>query len=170
MHQVAQAEQLDDVRCLDDSRMWGGTAIAVEKISLHGEMRKQEIVLEDVAEPSALRRHVDSACTVEQRFAIDGDAAALRAHRPGQHVDQRRLARARPSEQTEDGRLGLKCDVERKRADAPGYIDVDHGPVSVVTVGRRRAIHSAATSAAKESTTAMMLSRSACKSPLGVCV
>ena len=46
-------------------------------------MREQPRVLEDVADPPPMARHVDAAPGVEQRLAVEHDAAAIGAQQAG---------------------------------------------------------------------------------------
>ena len=133
-------------------------------------MREEQIVLENVTEPSPVGREIDSALTVEERLAVDDDAPAQRTGDPGQRIDQARLARARAAEQADDRRVGLECNLEPEVAQHLRDVDIDHDRAPRTTAVFRRAIHSAATSATNERMTAITLRRSAWGSPLGVCV
>ena len=65
-------------------------------------MGEQPGVLEDVADAPAVARDVDAARGVEQRLAVEDDAAARRAEQAGDRVDHRGLAGARAAEQRRD--------------------------------------------------------------------
>ena len=130
------------------------------------QMRKEQVVLKDVAEPSPLRRQIDAAFAVEQRRAVDDDPAAFRTADSRQRVDEARLPGARAPEETDDRCFGSKRDVEPELAQSLRQIDLDHAPPP----RGRRASHSAATSAASESNTAMIDRRQAWASPPGTWV
>src|SRR5215472_5927471 len=133
-------------------------------------MREKQIVLEDVAEPPPLRRHVDAALAVEKRKAVHDDRSALRTRDTRQRVHEAGLARARAAEEPDDRRLGAERDVEAKRAKPFLDVDRDHDFTPRKEKSFRRAIHSAATSAATESSTAIAERRHTCASAPGTCV
>src|SRR5262252_7837683 len=151
----------------DHSLAVGRAAKAVIKVRLDVQMREQQIVLEHVAEPPTLRRHVDAALTVEERGLVDDDAAPLRPGDAGERVDKTGLARSRSPEKAHDRSLGTKCHFQPEAAQLASDVDVDHSRAARCG---RRATHSAATSAARDKATAIALSRQADASPPGTCV
>ena len=84
----------------------------------------------------------------------------------GNRVDDARLAGARRAEQTDDRRVDGEPHGELECAERCST------STSIIAgrVAKRRVSHSEATSATIDSTTAMMLSRSADASPPGTCV
>src|SRR5262249_39543272 len=111
-----------------------------------------------------LRRQVDAAVAVEQRFSVDDDVAASRPANPGEGVDHAGLARAGTPEQADHRRFGAKCDRQLERAQRLLDVDVDHA----LRAGcARRVNHSDTTSAAMDRITAIRLRRSAWASAPG---
>lgn len=129
--------------------------------------RREILVHEPDAAP--MHRHLDVAGEVEQRCAIDLDAPACRAQKPGDQVDQGGFAGPRRSEQADETRLGLEFCLERKGAAADDDIDDDHArPLTRATARRCRS--SETTRAASAIAVAIMVRRKAGKSPPGVCM
>ncbi len=98
-------------------------------VVLHGAVRKQRIVLEDVADIAPARWYVDIARPIEPGFAIDDDPSTVGAHEAREHLQRQRLARAGRTEQCEPFRVGAKLHGEVEpaalRDDALGDIDVE---------------------------------------------
>src|SRR5438067_10320527 len=69
-------------------------------------MGKQPTLLEDIADPPALRRQVDAGGGIIEPFVIEQDLTPIGPGQPGQHIDQRRLARARTAEERQETRRG----------------------------------------------------------------
>ena len=71
-------------------------------VLLHGEMRKQAVVLRDVRQPARLRRTVDAGCRVEPDLGAESDEAFLRPVQSREASQDRRLAGSRWTEQHQD--------------------------------------------------------------------
>ena len=94
-------ERLDDRPGFDAPFGLGGAPPAVEQVAAHAQVREQETVLKDHADPPLLRRQVDAAGAVKQHGVVQADRAAIRPEQPGQQVHQGRLAAARRAEQAD---------------------------------------------------------------------
>ena len=170
LEQVADIEQLDHVFECRRVGFAAADPAPVFQILPDSDVRKQPAFLEHIADAPAPGRHVDSRGTVEQHFAIELDAAAIRPHETGNHVDHAGLARARGAEQRGHAGFARERDVAaRTRRGA-----FRHRPRACYSPCRRavarRASHSDATSAAKQMTMATTTSLSASASPPGTCV
>ena len=132
-------------------------------------MREEAAVLEDVADAAAVLRHEDAALGIDQRLAIDHDAAAVRPDQAADDIDQRRLARARAAEQRRDA--GLRGEARGEAKLAERVIDVDvEAHVATRGAPMRRASSSEASRAAIEIATETSVRRSAPASPPGTWV
>lgn len=75
-------------------------AHAVGDVAQHVEVREQHVALGHEADAAVLDGHVEAAVAIEQRAAVQADAAAARGQRAQDHHQRRRPARAvRPDEQ-----------------------------------------------------------------------
>ena len=132
-------------------------------------MRKQTAVLEDVADATAVLGHEQAALRVDQRLAVDHDAAAVGPDQAADDIDQRGLARARAAEQRRHAGLRDEACGQAKRV--ARMIDVDvEAHVATRGAPMRRASSSDASRAAIEITTETSVSRSAPASPPGTWV
>src|SRR2546428_1457467 len=102
VQQRPQTEELDDVLRIDDARRRRRSMISVQKIGRDVQVREEQIVLEDVAEPPPFRREIDAAIAGEERFAVDEDAPAPWPGDSRQRIHQTRLARPRAGEPPND--------------------------------------------------------------------
>ena len=144
-------------------------AAAVEKVLAHRDVRQQAPFLEHVADAAPVHRDVDARRGVEQRLAVERDAAALRAQQAGDRVQHAGLARAGAPEQRGDPAVAGESRVERERAEALADGDFElHAPWARRRARRRST--SDTTSALSESTTASTHRRSAWASPPGTWV
>ncbi len=76
-------------------------------------MGEEPAVLEDDADAPAVGRHVHAGGRVQQRPAVERDAAFRAGEQPGDRLNDRRLPRARRAEQGgHAARLGLQRDLE----------------------------------------------------------
>ena len=64
------------------------------EILADGQVRKQRIALEHVAETARARGHVDPSLAIEEHAAVEDDAATIGPQQPGQALEGKRLARA----------------------------------------------------------------------------
>ena len=143
-------------------------APAVVEILPDIEMRKQPRVLKHVADAAPVRWHMDARGGVVERFAVEGDAAAVGAQQPCDDVDQRGLAGAGSAEQAGDAALAFEGGLKREFAELPGDIDTQHGQFPCRRWVARRANHSDAIRAPIAITIEMITSRPAAVSPSGV--
>ena len=84
----------------------------------HVEMREQRVLLEEVAHPASLRRHVDSLPRVEPGALAERDDAAPRPQQPGDDPQHRRLpGPRRPDERrrgaVRDGQLDGRVEAAK---------------------------------------------------------
>ena len=126
LEQRPQSQQLDHVLGIDHALGAWCAMESVHKIRLHVEMRKEKVVLENVAEPPPLRRNVDAALAVEKRSAVDHDRSALRAGDACERVHEAGLARARAAEECCKTAPGAEMDVELEAAQPVFEIDLEH--------------------------------------------
>jgi hypothetical protein len=94
-------------------------------------VRKQRVVLEQVAHAALGGRQVHAGLPVEQRAPADAHMAALRPDEPGDGLQGQRLARARGAEQGQHRRIAGKAHRQLETAVAVGHrqlqVNVDHG-------------------------------------------
>src|SRR3954471_1569505 len=109
--------------------------MSIVEIGAYGEMRKQPAFLKHIADTTALDRHVDSTCAVEQAIAVDRYAAAVGLHETRDRIHHRRFARTGASEQCGDAGIAAECGIERERADLLADCDVKH-PAPCPAAGR----------------------------------
>ena len=165
---MADLEQVGDARVL---RWIDGKAVhapAVVEILPDVEMRKQPRVLKYVADAPTMRRHMNALRRVVQRFAVERNDAAVGPQQPGDHVDQRSLARAGRAEQAGDAALALERGFQREFAELFGDVDAQHGQFPCRRFVARRANHSEAIRALIAITMEISTSRAAAVSPSGV--
>ena len=67
-------------------------AQAVRDVVQRGQVREEQVVLEDDADPAPLRRRPDAGRGVVEHAAAEPDVAAGERHQPGERAQQRRLA------------------------------------------------------------------------------
>ena len=103
--QPLESEQLNDVSRLDSSRGLRCAVEAVQNVRFHAQMRKEQVILENIAQASSLRREIDAAITVEQGFAVDDDVSPLWPAHSCKCVYQGGLSGAGATEQAKDGRF-----------------------------------------------------------------
>ena len=143
-------------------------APAVVEILPDVEMRKQPRILKHVADPAAVRRHVNAFRRIVQRFAVERDDAAVGPQQAGDHVDQRGLAGAGRAEQAGDAALAFERGFQRELAELFCDVDAQHGQFPCRRFVARRANHSEAISAPIAITMEISTSRAAAVSPSGV--
>src|ERR1700682_4489101 len=112
--QRAQAEELDDPRRFYEAFVRGAQALPIEQIRFHVQVRKEQCILKDIANPALFRRQVDALYGIEQEQIIDANATPAGLRYSCDCVDHRALARTRAAEQTYDRRLCRKPDLEVK--------------------------------------------------------
>ena len=131
-------------------------------------MREQPALLKDIADAAAVGRHVDPRGGVEQHGIVKADAAPVRSDQPGDHVDERRFARARGAEQGGHAACGFEARRKREVAQPLLHVEGQHAHSPWKRVPARRASHSATMSAASEIAIATSTSRPAAASPPGI--
>ena len=105
-------------------------------------MREERVILEDHADPAALRRIVPTGTSDE--VAIDLDAAAVDLLQTGDHAQCRRLAAPAGTEQgqdlpSRDGQAQIADDLHV--AEPLLHIEAKEGAVARFLAGRRTMIH-----------------------------
>src|ERR1700687_2304859 len=116
--QRAQAEELDDPRRFYEAFVRGAQALPIEQIRFHVQVRKEQRVLKDVANPALFRRQVDALCGIEQEQIIDANAPPGGLRYSCDCVDHRALSCTCADEQTYDRRLCRKPDVKVKGSES----------------------------------------------------
>ena len=129
--QCVEAEKVDHPRALDQALGRRAQALPVGEVRLDGQMRKEQRVLEDVADAPALRRDIDPLLRIEQHGVVDADRAPRRLADAGDGVDHGRLARAGAAEEAEDRRIRDEPDREAKISECRLDVNVDHRLASV---------------------------------------
>src|SRR5580698_6283423 len=131
-------------------------------------MGKQPRVLEYVTDAAPFGRDIDAACGIEEHAIVERYLARVRREEAGDHIDERGLAAAGGSEQSDDARgRKFECGVEREGAEPLGGGDFEHhGPSMRRT---RRANHSETSNPPSPRTTDKRASRAAAASPPGCC-
>src|SRR5262249_26031746 len=101
---------------------------AVEQVCVDIEMGKKPRVLKHYADATRSRRQGHTALGVQQRLAVDGDAAELRRDETCYGVDDGGFACARWAEQRRDARFcaELKRRVELKTAKTVAQLNGAH--------------------------------------------
>src|SRR5579862_6025072 len=126
LEELGETHDLDHARWLDESLTRLALSIAVEKIRLHGKVRKEQGVLEHVSDPAPFRRDIDVVRRIEKVDVADPYASASRADNAGDRVDHTALARPGTAENADDRRLRAELNVQAERAQLPGDVNVDH--------------------------------------------
>ncbi len=91
--------EVADPEPLEERRHLRVVPSAEANVSSDIEVREQRVLLEEVADPAALRRNVDAPLRVEQDGVVERDETMLRPQEAGDHPEHGRLARAgRPDE------------------------------------------------------------------------
>jgi hypothetical protein len=125
--QSAETEQLHRVGELRLGAAGARAALPVAQIAGNVEMGKQERVLEDVADPSLLRRQRVTLRGVVERGAVERDATAIRAQQPRNQVYHRGLATAGTAEEGRHARCRrCECGFEVEVAAAQTDVDFEH--------------------------------------------
>ena len=128
--QVADAEEIDDLRrpCGDVLRR--RAPMSIQKVVAHAQMRKQPLLLEDVTQTPPLRWHIGACVAIEQNRVIEHDAAAIGPDQAGEDVDERGLAGAGAAEERGYALARyLQPDIEPELAQPPLRRDVEHRPI-----------------------------------------
>src|SRR5262249_14260037 len=170
------SEQVADVEQIHDPRHFGAVArkpahaSAIVEVRRNAQMREQASLLKDVTDATAGRRHMEARGGIEQHGVVEPDASPVRREEPGDHVDERGLARARGAEQSGDAACRFEARRQREVAQPFLHVDREHAHSPWKRVPARRASHSATTSAASELPSATRTSRPAAASPPGTWV
>ena len=133
-------------------------------------MRKQPPLLKDVADASAVHRHVDAGCGIKQRRMIELDVPAVGRNQPRDHVHQRCLSGARGAEQAGDPTFAFEARADEEFAQAFLHLQRQHAHSPWKRMPARRASHSAAIRAASEMMISTTTRRPAAASPPGIWV
>src|SRR5262249_37953465 len=170
VEQVADVEQIHDPRHFGAVARKPAHAPAIVEICRNAQMREQAALLEDIADMTAVRRHIDARGGIEQHGVVEPDTSPVRRDEPGDHIDEGRLARARRAEQGRDAACGRDAPPPREVAHPLPPATPQHAHPPWKRVPARRASHSATTSAASEIAIATKTSRPAAASPPGIWV
>src|SRR5262249_22564510 len=109
---------------LDMQRPLGAAdpAQPVANILGHRQMRKERIVLEQVADATLLGRDENAAFGIEPRLVAEPDIAAIRTLEPGYAAQRCRLSRAGRAEQ----------EGQREGVFGPPQFELDQGPTGIL--------------------------------------
>ena len=91
------------------------------------EMREELAVLEHEPDAAPIFRHIHPRLDVDQRAAVEHDAAAIGPCQPGNQIDGGRLAGPGPAEQGGDARIVLEGNIEIEAAECERCVDPDAG-------------------------------------------
>ena len=92
-------------------------AQTAENILPHGHVRKQGVVLKQIANLTLLRRHIDALFGIEQRHAVEDDPALVRCFNARDALKRHALAAAGRAKQTENAAVRFKGGFQVKRAE-----------------------------------------------------
>ena len=114
---LLQALQLEAAELLGGVPLLFGAAAGADAaldVLGHGHVGEQGVLLEEVAYPPLLGRQVDMLVAVEQRLAVQHDAALVGGHDPGDALQGHALAAAGGTQQGHGalGRLELRAQGE----------------------------------------------------------
>ena len=88
-----------------------------------GHIRKERVVLKEIADAALLRREVDARTAVIECAAVEDDLPAIRGLQPRDALQRHALAAARCTEQGE--RRIRECKVRAEREVTQAFFDVD---------------------------------------------
>src|SRR5690606_37002342 len=111
------------------------------------QMREQRELLHDVADAASLGRDVHVRCAVEHGLTVEHDAAALRLHEAGDHLQRQALARPRVPVEHDDLAVGLEARgvVEAAEAQLRLELHAHRGTASPAPLARSATSTTAAT-------------------------
>src|SRR5499426_243596 len=169
IEEVSDAEEVEHLIEADVALAPGREPAAEQEILPHGQVRKQATFLEHVADAPAMSRNEYPLIGIDQRPAVENDAAAVGPHDPGDDVDERGLARAGAAEERREPPVRDEVRIERERSEP--VPDVDRETHSTPNCWpTRRANSSETRSAPIEMTIDTSVRRMAPSSPPGICV
>src|SRR5262249_34366946 len=127
------------------------------------EVREQKRILGHIAEMAFFGRDSDALPRIEENSIVDGEPAGRLSAKAGDRLEERRLARARGSQDCDRLALESGLDLEPKAGERQRQIEVDHACEPLDRI-RRRSIHSVVPTAANAITTVTATSRIAAES------
>jgi len=92
-----------------------------------GKVGKQPAFLKDVAYSAPMGGRADAALGVQQHCLVGDDATAQWADQSGDRIDDRCLARSRPSEERRETPPAAKTNVKIECPETMLYVDLKHG-------------------------------------------
>ena len=90
---------------------------AAKNILPHGHVRKQSVVLKQIANLALLRRQIDALFRIEQRYTVEDNSPFVRRFNASDALERHALAAAGCAKQTEDAVVRFKGDFQVKRAE-----------------------------------------------------
>src|ERR1700722_3345024 len=132
-HARTPVEQMTDIEQCRDALELAGIARAaanpasVIEILPHAQVWEQPTFLKHITDAALMRRYVDAALGVEEYDVVECDRSAIRPDQAGDHVDHRRLAGARRSEQRRGAARHPEAYGDLERAKLLLHIDREHG-------------------------------------------
>ncbi len=155
---MADTEQFDHRIEPDRAFCDARAPLAIAQIALDIEVREQPRILEHIAGPAPLHRHVDAALGIEEGLVADHDPPSVRPHHAGHRLDDGGLAGPGAPEQRSDADL-RRGEIYAQREAWPGEanIDRDHARPSMMRMrlSTRLAISSAASARMMETTVSL---------------
>ena len=99
-------------------------ADAAENVLLNGHVGKERVLLEEIADPTLLRREVDLFLAVKEHAVIENDVPAVGRHDAGDAFERHAFAAAGRAEQRQRFVRYLEFRLQTERAEAFFNIDI----------------------------------------------
>ena len=116
--QALQPEHVDLFRSQRALFRPASLADAAENVLLNGHVGKKSILLEEIADPTLLRREVGPLFAVKEHTAVEHDPAAVGRHDAGDALERHALAAAGGPEQRQRFARYLEFRLQTERAEA----------------------------------------------------
>src|SRR5262249_28269665 len=113
LEQRANSQQINDIVELCTGST-GRKPASIEQVLTHSQMWEQPSLLENVADPPMVRSHEDLTPCVDQHHTVNDDKALVRPDQPGNRINDRSLAGARPSQQCDQAACRLEPAIKLK--------------------------------------------------------
>src|SRR5690349_24546729 len=114
---MPDAEDIEHLIDADLSLLSRREPTAEQEVLADREVREQAPLLEHVADAPAMFRDEDSTLGIDQRRIVENDAATVGTHDPGDHVDERGLARAGAAEESGEAPVRDEARLKRERTE-----------------------------------------------------
>src|SRR5579871_5146350 len=97
--QAVQLQYLDNTVEIDDACLGRPSLPAVQQVSSSGQVREQEMILENIADATLLGRQVNAGGAVEEKAVAELDSTGVGAAQTGEHAQDTGLAASRRAAQ-----------------------------------------------------------------------